>query len=56
MKNILHLRRLFADLYMLRNMALTAIDERDEQTVRNKLKDMQRKIDVIEATLDESAT
>jgi hypothetical protein len=56
MKNILQLRRMFADLHYLRNMALVGVAARDKQLIRNKLKDMRRKIDAIEATLDESTT
>lgn len=53
MKNVLHLRRMFADLHHMRNDALIAINSRDKNLLRKYLTDMRRKIDAIEATLDD---
>ena len=57
MKDILAIRRKLADIHYLRNMAVVAVNERDQTTLRNKLKDMRRKIDALDAMLeDEYAT
>ncbi|MCK9568695.1 hypothetical protein M0R72_07130 [Candidatus Pacearchaeota archaeon] len=49
MKDILAIRRILADIYYLRNMAVTAVDERDQTTLVNELREMKRKIATLEA-------
>lgn len=52
MKDILLLRTYLADIHNLRNMAVVAVNERDETTLKNKLTAMKRKIAIIEAMLE----
>ena len=52
MKHITELRMMVADLHYLRCAAITAINERDTATLRNKLTEMRRKIAAIEARLE----
>ena len=52
MKDILAIRRALADIHYLRNRAVVAVNERDTTTLRNKLKDMRRKIDALDAMLE----
>ena len=54
MKHITELRMMVADLHFIRRMMKTAIDERDETTLRNKLTGMKRKMAAIEAMLDDA--
>lgn len=51
MKDINNIRRILANIYYFRNVAVTAVDERDENTLLNKLKDMRREIDTLETML-----
>ena len=52
MKDILAIRRILADIYYLRNSAVTAVDERDQTTLANELKEMKRKIATLEAMME----
>lgn len=55
MMHITELRMMIADLHFIRRVMITAVDERDTVTLRNKLTEMKRKIAAIEARLEHDA-
>lgn len=52
MKDITEIRHALANIHTFRNMAVVAVNERDKNTLLNKLKDIDRQIALIRSIVE----